>query len=388
MLYLQVLCWICVGLCLYTYIGYPIVLAFLANLSKSRSTRKRVVQVAAARRISIAIAVYNEANILREKLKNLEVLRCEGAELEILIGSDGSTDETNEILRQSKLQNLMIKIFPVRRGKAAVLNELLSLARGEIIILSDANTFFEPDTVERLIHHFADARVGAVTGELRLEAGASGTGSLGEISYWNYENWIKRCESEIVTTLGATGAVYAIRKNLFVPLPENKVVMDDFLIPLSIIKRGYSVRYEPNALAYEHSAGTVRAEFKRKMRIGAANFHGLAEYAELLHPRHGFVAFALWSHKIIRWVVPFLMLIIIGCTIVIATQSPLFQMIVILEGVFFALALIGLAAEIAGIPLGILAFPYYFLAMNIALLIGFFKFLFGQQQPTWEVIRS
>lgn len=379
--------WLSMLLIFYTYAIYPAILlvaASVRNANKQRAERMPGVNDT----ISLLVAVYNESDILVKKIQNLRDISADSNDLEILIGSDGSTDGTNELLQSCALPNLKVELFPNRRGKAAVLNDLFAIASGKIIVLSDANTFFDRNTVQKLVCHFQDSTVGAVTGELRLESDHTSLSGLGEVSYWTYENMIKRRESDILTTLGATGAVYAMRRELFTPLPTEKVVMDDFLIALNIIKQGYRVRYEPGALAYERSTGTVEGEFKRKVRIGAANFHGMTEFFQLLHPRHGFVAFALWSHKIIRWCVPFFLIAMFSCSVLLNEQSLFFHRVVMVELVFAGAAVGGFLCEKFRLPIGILSFPYYFLAMNAALFVGFIKFLLGRQRPTWDIVRS
>jgi cellulose synthase/poly-beta-1,6-N-acetylglucosamine synthase-like glycosyltransferase len=170
-------------------------------------------------------------------------------------------------------------------------------------------------------------------------------------------------------------------------LPTTKAVTDDFLIPLNIAKRGFRTKYEREAHAYEKGADSISAEFRRKVRIGAQNFNTIAEIVPLLHPRYGFVAFALWSHKIIRWCVPFLLLGLIAATVVLASHTSFYAWTLRGFGVFVVTALAGYMFEKLKVRVGLLTFPYYFLAMNAALLVGFLRFAFKKQRPTWEVVR-
>ena len=376
--------WISLFFIVYTYVLYPLLLLLLKIFEK----RTTVMDETFSPTVSIVIAVYNERDVIEGRLENLRRIGYQTAKIECIIGSDGSDDGTNLLLAQSNLRELKVKAFPERRGKAAVLNELIPQAEGEIVVLSDANTFYRPDTVRRLVSHFADPQVGAVFGELILESDTRTVGGMGEGYYWMYEYAMKRMESDISTTVGATGAVYAIRKKLFKPLPTDKPVMDDFIIPLNIVKEGFKVKYEPQAVAHEIPSNSVSGEFRRKVRIGAANFYGLSEFAALLHPRYGFASLALWSRKILRWCVPFLMMVMIAASLMLAVDSQLFRVIVFLEAALFASALLGFVLERIKIRTGILGVPYYFVAMNLALFVGFLKFAFGRQPATWEVIRS
>jgi cellulose synthase/poly-beta-1,6-N-acetylglucosamine synthase-like glycosyltransferase len=377
----------------YTYVLYPLLLV-IATAIKKMLTRHNVKFTHRGNNsstpffVSVVVPAHNEERVLENKLRNLQRTVYPHDRIEFLVGSDGSTDRTADILRTARLPGLKARIFPERRGKAAVLNELIPKADGEIIILSDANTFCLPTTIEKLVQHFSDPSIGAVCGELTLDADSNTVGGVGEGYYWRYENRMKQMESDLCTTVGATGAVYAIRKNLFKPLPEHKPVMDDFVIPLNIAKQGYAVRYEPAASAHERPSNSVIGEFRRKVRIGAANFYGLSEFVSLLHPRYGFVAFALWSRKILRWCVPFFLIMTVAASLVLAGESRFFYVVSVLEGAFCAIALCGVILEKANLKIGAFGLPYYFLAMNLALFLGFIKFLIGREPATWDVIRS
>jgi len=378
--------WSCLLMVGYTYLFYPVVLILLKTLLKTKSP-EQMPGKGFVQRISVLVAAYNEDGVLKDKITNLSGVDYQKDKIEFIFGSDGSTDKTNDILNECRVPNLRPVIFSNRRGKAAVLNELVSMAKGDIIVLSDANTFYAPNTISELVKHFKDPAVGAVCGELILESKDQNRGGMQEISYWNYENTIKRLESDIKTTLGATGAVYAIRKVLFKPLPAGKTIMDDFLISLSIIEQGYSIKYEPEARAYEKVSGSVAGEFRRKVRIGAANFHGISEFARLLHPRYGFASFALWSHKIVRWFVPFLLIALFASNALLSANSGFYGVAFVLQLIFLALGIIGLMAECFSVNLWFLGLPYYFIAMNAALFVGFGRFLFNRQRPTWDVVR-
>ncbi len=338
--------------------------------------------------VTLVTAVYNEGEVLSKKLHNLEQLDYPPSKLFFLFGSDGSTDCTNELLNGVTHPNFAVKIYAQRRGKAAVLNDLLSEVETDLVMLSDGNTMHSPDSVKSLVRHFSDRRVGAVCGELVLQADNTTTGGLGEGWYWAFENAMKRMESEISTTIGATGAIYAVRRSLVKPLPVNRPVMDDFLISLDVVRQGYMVKYDPHAVAYEIPANSIEGEFKRRVRIGAANFHGLKEFADLLHPRYGFAAFALWSRKIIRWSIPFLVLIAVMCSIALAFGSGTYRFVLFFEGLFLVAAAFGYWSEKRRFRIGILGLPYYVVAMNAALFIGFMKFISNKQPTTWEVVRS
>jgi poly-beta-1,6-N-acetyl-D-glucosamine synthase len=383
-LILELIFWFSVGIVLYTYGIYPIVVFVLSKLK--RQTRIDTIQ-ADLPTVSVVISIYNEENVLPEKIKNISILDYPIDKIEFIFGSDGSTDSTDDILSGINLSNVKIEKFSMRSGKANVLNRLLHAAKGEIIVFSDANTIYEPAAIKKLVEHFRDQTVGGVCGELRLQINKNSVGEIGETSYWQYESILKRLESQYNTLLGATGGVYAIRKFLFKPLPISKAIVDDFLIPMEVVRRGFRILYEPEAIAYEDSTGTVIGEFRRKVRIGASNFNGIPEFIDLLNPKYGFIAFGLWSHKIIRWFAPFFLLTILILSLILAFRYEFYNWLFYIQVVFMMMGLIGFLFEKKKTGLGILGFPYYFIAMNLALLIGFFKSISGRQRATWNVIR-
>ncbi len=381
----MVLFWLSVGLLTYTYALYPVALVILGMFRRRRDPV--VPAVADAQSVSVILSVYNEAGIIGTRIRNLMTTRHPAGRMEILVGSDGSNDGTGEALGEFAGAGVRIFPYPARRGKAAVLNDLVREAAHPFLVFTDANTVYEPGTIPELLKPFADPAVGGVCGELNLDAGGDGPRPEGEASYWNYESRLKRLESGIGTILGATGAVYAIRKSLYTPLPTDRLVVDDFLVPLGILRQGYNVRYNPRARASEASAGSVAGEFRRKVRIGTANFFAIREFRDLLHPRWGFVAFALWSHKMIRWFAPVLLLTLAGVSLAGMGSSEFFRWCVILEACFAGLALLGAIGERLNIRVPLLILPYYFLAMNAALFVGMIKFLLDVRRPHWDVVR-
>lgn len=380
---IEALFWVSAFVLLHTYLLYPAIL-FVWSALAGAGVRP---EGGDPPRVSVIIAVFNEQSFVRPRIENILSSDYPADRIEVLVGSDGSTDATNDILASCAGERVRPFIFERRRGKANVLNDLVREARGEVLVFSDANTVFFADAIAELVRPFADPAVGAVTGELVLESGLEGVGGRGEVSYWHFENWMKGAESRIRSTLGATGGIYAIRAELYGALPAGTGVMDDFVIPMNILKKGYVVRYQPSARAFEKAADSVSGEFRRKVRIGASNINGLRLFSGLLHPRYGFVSFALWSHKIFRWFAPFFIIGFVAASLLLAGSSPFHGWMAVLEAVFGALALFGLAAERSGWKVGALGYPYYFLAINAALFIGFFRSLRGRQAPVWEVVR-
>jgi biofilm PGA synthesis N-glycosyltransferase PgaC len=376
--------WISALLIAHTYVLYPLI---LIAVNAVRPRRPASVAGGTLPRVTVAVPLYNEEAVVEAKIRNLEACEYPADRLEILLGSDGSRDRTNAILEGGTWgPATRFAIFPQRRGKAALLNDLVASSTSDVIVFSDANATFAPDTLLRLTAPYQAADVGAVVGELTLESDRT-AGGRGEGLYWRYENLLKRLESNISTTIGAVGPIYSIRRPLYCPLPTHTAVMDDFVIPTDAIRQGYRVVYEPSALAFERPSNSVHGEFRRKARIGASNIQGVPRFLPVLSPRYGFAAFALWSHKVLRWFVPVLLLVMLATGLVLAPGSPFFTAVVWLEAAFVSVALLGVALESLHVKAGALGLPYYFIATNLALLVGLFRGLRGRQAPTWDIVR-
>lgn len=376
--------WASALLIAHTYMLYPLILLLVDAV---RPRRPDPPAAASDPTVTVVVALFNEEAVVEGKILNLAQSDYPAGKLNVLLGSDGSTDRTNAILASRPWNDATrYVLFPARRGKAALLNDLVAAAEGEIIVFSDANATFAPETIRRLAAPFAAPDVGAAVGELTLESNQT-AGGRGEGLYWRYENLLKRLESNISTTIGAVGPVYAIRRALYRPLPTDTAVMDDFVIPVEIIRRGFRVVYEPSALACERPTNSVRGEFKRKARIGAANIQGLPRFLPVLNPAYGFAAFALWSHKVLRWIVPVLLIVMGVASAILARDSTFFAAVALVEAAFIGVAALGAVLELIGIKPGLLGLPYYFVATNAALLVGMVRGLRGAQAPTWDIVR-
>ncbi len=329
---------------------------------------------------SVLVAAYNEADCIARRIENLLDQDYPSDKLEILIGSDGSTDETDAIVTRFAARGVKLSRGP-RAGKAGVLARLIGFAHGEVLVLTDANTDFDRDAIRRLVQPLRDPAVGLVCGRLRLHTvhGAPVT----EGAYWRLESLLKLYESRRGCVMGANGAIYAVRKHLFPPMPEGTVV-DDFVAALRVLVAGYEVRYEPEAVAHEETAPDHSGEYKRRVRIAAGCFRALHSYRDLLSPRHGFTAFALWSHKVLRWLVPQALILVLVTNAVLAASSRFYAALLFAQCAGYLVAALGLLgaaprhlkplAEAAG----------HFVEMNIALFVGFLNYSRGGQGQTWS----
>lgn len=386
---MKLIFWISAGLILYAYVVYPLLLVLLASLRQvwddlsfalTRRNRRQQANTSSVAPVSLVIAAHNEESVIVEKMRNCAELDYPPERLEILVGCDACSDGTPELARQAAAPNTRIFEFPQRSGKPAMLNRLVPEARGEIVVFSDANTMLDPAAVRLLVRHFRNPRVGCVCGELRLASPSGGPRSEG--LYWRFETFLKFLESRLNLLLGANGAVFAIRRDLFVPLPPQGII-DDFLVAMRIRAQGYRLVYDPEAVGLEEAAGSLDHEFRRRVRIGAGNFHALRFTWRLLSPTAGPIAFSYWSHKICRWLVPFALPVAFAAALALA-REPFYAASVAVGSAVVLLALLGHRLERQRVHRSICSVPYYFVSMNVALLLGFVRFLNGRQTAVWS----
>lgn len=382
--------WGAAVLLLHTYFFYPLVLMALdavhqaiGNLRYIRSGKERrgPRDSDASPPVSLVVAAYNEEGCIAEKIRNSLGLDYPSDRFEVLIGSDGSTDETNAIV--SGWEDPRVRLAAAERaGKTAVLNRCIPDAKGDIILLSDANTLIDAAAVKKLVRHFSDPEVGAVCGKLKLYNPK--VKEYEESAYWTYESLIKLYEGKQGAVMGANGGLYAIRRTLFQELPAGTIV-DDFVIPLRILEKGFKVLYDPEAVATEETTEDYAREFGRRARIAAGNFQSLKLLPGLLLPTHGFRAFAFWSHKVLRWFAPAFMAVALVSNAFLLNQSWLYAATFAAQVGFYALAVVGSrAAIVPGMLRRITSIAYYFVTMNLAMVVGFWRFLRGSQRPAWD----
>lgn len=371
-------------LLLHTYFFYPVLLLLLDRTRRlvARPWAEDERLSAAAEDypfVTLVVAAYNEASCIEEKIRNSLEIDYPADRFELLIGSDGSTDGTDEIIQ--RFAGGRVRYWRGERaGKASVLNACIPLASGPIVVLSDANTMIDPGALKKLVRHFEDPNIGAVCGRLRLYNRTRR--EYEESAYWTYESWIKVYEGRLGAVMGANGGLYAIRRRLFTPLPPSTIV-DDFVIAMRILAKGLSVVYEGEAVAYEETTEDYQKEFKRRSRIAAGNFQSLTLVPELLSPGSGFRAFAFWSHKVLRWFAPGLMALAFAANLFLLAQ-PFYRLLFAGQVLFYALALAGKEKVFKGQLGRAASVAYYFVTMNLAMAVGFWRFVRREQGATWE----
>jgi len=365
--------WVCLLTILYVHIGYPAIIAGLALLFPSRNKKKDIDPS-----VAIVVVSRNEEKYIREKLENLLSLNYPPEKRRIVLVSDCSTDRTEEIATTFAERGVELLRIEERGGKPAALNRVIPALKEEIIILSDSRQLWNGDAVRALVSNFADDNVGAVSGELHIVGDKKG-GSVGQGVglYWKYEKFIRRHEALFDSTCGATGCIYAIRRSLFEAIP-NDTLLDDFVIPMNIVKKGKRVVFEENAMAIDAPSDTPEHEMKRKIRTLAGNYQAIVQMPWLLIPWRNRLFFQLVSHKLLRLVVPFLMIAVFLLNIGLM-EHYVYRICFVGQVMFYLLGAVP-ASSRCQVPGAIRAF----LLLNLAALIALPVFVAGRQRVTWR----
>lgn len=379
---MEIIFWCIIGLIFYAYFGYPIILYLLSNVYKFKKKRD-LSENNGWPHVSVLIAAYNEEKVIGSKIKNCLALDYPHDLLSIWIASDGSSDNTNKIVKEySEVhQNIHLLEFP-RTGKSGMLNKAMKSVKDDIVVFSDANTEYSTDAIKRLVQHFADPDVGCVSGRLIYRNPGEVISGKGESMYWRYETALKKMESVLGYVAGANGAIYAIRRALFEPFPP-RTINDDFTSSMRIVKKGNKSIYEENAKVFEDVAPTMVSEFNRHVRDGAGHYIAVVHLLGLLNPFLGLRSFIYWSHRIMRWMVPFLLILLFIINIFLF-DDLIYRYFFVLQCVFYFLAILGwIYISKRKLPF-LLYIPFYFCNLNTALLLGFFKAVSNVQKTTWE----
>ncbi len=373
----SLLFWVAAFLVAYTYVGYGLLVLAVGRL-RPRPVRRQAIRP----KVTVLVIAYNEGARIGRKIENLLALDYPRELLEIIIASDGSTDTTAETVWAYEPRVRPV-ICPRRRGKPAVLNEIVPHASGEIVVLADARQMFARNAVTALVEAFADPEVGAVSGALTiLREGETEAAVEGAAIYWEFEKQIRWNESRIDSTIGATGAIYAIRRELFEALPE-ATVLDDVVIPLRIVRRGYRVVFEPRARAYDVRATCARDELARKVRTIGGNFQLFANESWTLNPFRNRVWLQIVSHKGLRLVLPLLYAAILISNAALL-EHWFYQMTMAGQVALYGAALVGFLLPAARARSKIVVLPYTVCFLSWATILGLKQFLTGRLRVTWE----
>jgi cellulose synthase/poly-beta-1,6-N-acetylglucosamine synthase-like glycosyltransferase len=369
----------CATVLAYVLVGYPLLLRLVVRARGPRPILKRDITPP----VSLVISAYNEADVIAQKIENALALDYPPDSLEIVVISDASDDDTDDVVRGYASRGVQLRRQAERRGKTAGLNAVVPYLTGEIVVFSDANAMYETDAVRKLVRSFADTTVGCVTGEARYVNEAQGAADEGEGAYWNYEIQVKRLETATGSCVGGDGAIYAIRRHLWQRLPEDGI--NDFLNPLQIVAAGWRGVYEPEAVCYESTAGETAKEYRRRVRIISRSWRAVFLVADVLKPwKVGFFALSVISHKVLRW---WSGVFVLGMFT--GAMGLLVPTLVAAPPWVWAVLAVGVMAAMAVPPVRqVLQVAWYFGVLNVASLVGLFKGSVGRVSGVWTTPRQ
>lgn len=359
----------------HTYLGYPLMLV-LWGVKKSRP----LVRTYCTPRVTIVIAAWNEGRNIAARIENCLQQVYPHEMLDIVVVSDGSTDETSSIVKSFASRGVSLIELETRMGKAVALNVGVAAAHGEIVVFADARQSFSPTAVRELVANFSDSSVGVVSGELILESNGAGPATEGVGLYWTIEKWIRQKEATIDSIVGATGAIYAIRRDLFEALPPG-TILDDLLTPMRIAMRGFRVVFEGRALAFDRIANDYSSEFRRKVRTLAGNYQAISVCPQLIKPWANRLFLQFVSHKVLRLIAP---MALVGLFITnIAHMGGWYTVFMIVQTAGYTMALVGWWLSKIGVRERVTGTAFTFCLLNYAALLGAVQFL--KSEPVqWE----
>ena len=380
---LEILFWVLIAIIFYTYLGYGIVLYILVKIKRA-FTKQIPVQLTELPEVTLLVAAYNEQDYVKAKVENTLQLNYPKEKLHQIWVTDGSNDETPEVLKAYPEVDVLHK--PERSGKIAAMNRGIKFVKTPIVIFSDANTLLGKESIMKIAEMFSNPKVGCVSGEKRIfNAEEEAASAAGEGLYWKYESALKRWDAELYSAVGAAGELFAIRTELFNEV-EPDTLLDDFIISLRVAMKGYKIDYNPEAYAIETASANVKEELKRKIRIAAGGIQSIVRLYPLLNIfKFGMLSFQYISHRVLRWTItPVALLLVMIFNIILATFSETYLIILVLQALFYISALIGWFLENKKLKVKIFFIPYYFFIMNYAVFMGFGRYLKKSQSVNWE----
>jgi cellulose synthase/poly-beta-1,6-N-acetylglucosamine synthase-like glycosyltransferase len=373
--------WLAGFVLFYVYAGYPLFLALIGLF-----VRRPRSDAGYTPRISVLIAAYNEEEAIERKIQQTLALEYPADQIEVLVLSDCSTDHTDEIVKAFPDSRVRLVRMPERRGKTFAQNIGVKEATGDVIIFSDATAIYHPKALLYLACNYQDDSVGAVSGRYQyFDPGEQSPTGLGSVAFWNYENMIKKMQSGIRTITGCCGCIYSVRTAAYTDLPAD--IISDLVQPLQAIRKGYRVVFEDRALAYEETTQSTGEEFSMRVRVVTRAMRGLLSVADLLKPwKFAWPAFQLWSHKIMRWMVPLFLIAIFAANLALI-DFRFYRFTLAMQLFFYAAALLNMLLPLhrQWKPLGI---PLFFCTLNAAALVSMLEICRGRKYVTWQTVRA
>ncbi len=383
------LLWLCIGIILYVYAGYPTLL-FLISRVKAYPESYAFTEPS----VTLLIAAFNEAVTIKKKIENSLKIDYPREKLQIIVVADGSNDGTDDIVRQYENEGIDLMYDPVRSGKMAAINRAIPGAKGKIVVFSDANNMFDPEAIRKLAAPLSDLEVGCATGKKII---LKGDGLLGtsEGLYWKYESFIRKHETVTGSCTGVNGEIMAIRRDLFEAPPAN-IINDDFYMALQIIKKGFRVVYVPEARSYERISESTADEVERRARIVAGRYQIMTSGWRLMPIKRPLILWQIISHKFLRPFIPFVMILALIVNIIAVLPGvsyssflwnivfPINWILLICQCLFYFVAFIGNHVKLKGFTGKLLYVPTFLFNSNFAAITGLYRFIFGKQSVTWK----
>lgn len=387
---LQITFWILLFIIVYTYVGYGILLYLIIKIRRAfKIGQKPILNPDYEPEVTLFIAAYNEKDYVEAKMKNSLELDYPKEKLNIIWVTDGSDDGTPDLLRQ--YPNTTVHHLDARNGKIGAMNRGMAFVKTPIVIFSDANTGLGKESIRRIVNLFASPKVGCVSGEKRIINKETDVASgAGEGLYWKYESTLKKWDAELYSVVGAAGELFAIRTELYRHV-EPDTLLDDFIISLRVAQDGYTIQYDPEAYAIETASANVKEELKRKIRISAGGIQAIVRLRSLLNIfKYGTLSFQYISHRVLRWTLtPLCLVILIPLLSILAINEGVFSFglyatLFWLQLLFYVAALTGWFLENRETRIKMLFVPYYFFIMNLSVVLGFFRYMKKSQSVNWE----
>lgn len=376
---LTTLFYVLIVLSMYSYAVYPLLLSLLSVLVKKPLRTSEAFTPS----ITLIISAFNEESVIGEKLENALAIDYPPHLLEILVVSDCSTDKTDAIVKSYATCGVTLLPQLVRKGKTAGLNVAVQRASGEVLIFSDADSMYERTTFRKIADYLSDPSVGLVTGMTKYTVSQNAQITETTGVYTRLERFIKRHESMVGSCIGADGAIFAVRKSLYIPLKEDDI--NDLVIPLNVIRQGHRVVLHPALYCTETSSPDSLHEYERQIRITTRTLRALFRYADLLNPmKYSLFSWELVSHKWLRFSVPWFMLVLIPVSGGVWGEGWVYKAGVLGQIMFYGGALVGYWREMRGLSGGGFHLLYHFVLINASVLIGWWKFFAGQRVVTWN----
>jgi biofilm PGA synthesis N-glycosyltransferase PgaC len=383
--------WISLFIVFYTFIGYGILLYIIIKI-KRVVKGKPVLPVVSDDELpscTLIVAAYNEEHFIAEKIANSLQLKYPAGKLKFVFVTDGSSDNTAEII--SKYTQIHLLHKPERTGKIAAVHRAIKYVDTDVVVFTDANTFLNTEAITCICRHYANETVGAVAGEKRVQVDENADASAaGEGFYWKYESALKKWDSELYSVVGAAGELFSVRRELYQDVPAD-TVLDDFMISMLIANKGYRIVYEPEAYAQETASKNVAEELKRKIRIAAGGIQSILRLQGLLLPfKYPVLSFQYISHRVLRWTVtPFFLILALltNFAVAFAGKGIFYELLFTAQALFYLLALLGFIMEKRQLRIKALFIPYYFCVMNYAVLAGIIRYFTKKQSSVWEKVQ-